>query len=253
MISATRSASSPAAPSCSRTPSRQGPRRRHRGQRVRVALVGGQRLARRPRRGPQACPRGRAAAPPRPARCPRPPPARPPRSRPARTAAGPPRERARARSPRPRRARCSVSRSSAYSAAVRRQQRRAWSRRRRRRGRRAAPAAGASRCWSDCPCTATSGSATSASRETGTDAPPTNARERPSAETLRASSTLSPSTSPPACVDRLDDVRQVGDPQRPLDPRAAAARRARPRCRLARRAAARGRSPPWSCRRRSLR
>jgi DNA repair protein RecN (Recombination protein N) len=30
-----------------------------------------------------------------------------------------------------------------------------------------------SRCWSDCPCTATSGSATSASTETGTPAPPT--------------------------------------------------------------------------------
>src|SRR6476469_6132518 len=44
---------------------------------------------------------------------------------------------------------------------------------------------------------ATSGSATAASRATGTEAPPTNARERPSAATLRARTTRSSSTSPP--------------------------------------------------------
>ena len=50
------------------------------------------------------------------------------------------------------------------------------------------------RCWSDWPCTATRGSATSASVVTGTDAPPTQARERPCAATLRARTTWPSST-----------------------------------------------------------
>src|SRR4051794_7284770 len=55
-----------------------------------------------------------------------------------------------------------------------------------------------SRCWSDCPCTATSASANEARVAAGTEVPPANARERPSADTCRVSSTRSSSTTPPA-------------------------------------------------------
>ena len=69
-----------------------------------------------------------------------------------------------------------------------RRTRRAARRPRRPRTGRAPAAAGracSSPCWSVWPCTATRSSASSASSPTGTDRPPTWARERPSAETVR--------------------------------------------------------------------
>ena len=59
-----------------------------------------------------------------------------------------------------------------------------------------------SRCWSDWPWTATSGSTSSASAEAGTDTPPANARDRPSAEICRAISSRPSSISPPSSSTR---------------------------------------------------
>ena len=78
-------------------------------------------------------------------------------------------------------------------------------------------------------------------RETGTEAPPTKARERPSAETLRASTTRSSSTSPPASSTAAANAGEVADPHHALDPGGARRRSAPRRCRRGRPAAARGR------------
>ena len=49
-------------------------------------------------------------------------------------------------------------------------------------------------------------------------APPTKARERPSAETLRASTTRSSSTSPPACSTAAASLGQLATRDDALDP-----------------------------------
>ena len=173
------------------------PRRAGRGQGVGGALLAGERL-----RGPSrprcaACRRTRGASPRRRARRPPRGAGRPPRPPRGRTAAGRPPGRAREPSRPPRRASRSVTTSSAHRAAYddavaasasppNRSSEARWAPDRSR------------RCWSDWPCTATRGSATSARVVTGTEAPPTQARERPCAATLRARTTWSSSTSPPA-------------------------------------------------------
>ena len=123
MISASRSASSPASGSCSRTPVEQRcapPRRR---QRVGVAVLARERLAGLLGGGAQGVGVARAAPPrPRAAR-PRPARGRRPRSRRARTGAGRPPGRARGRWRPPRRARARWPRAGACSVGVRRQQR----------------------------------------------------------------------------------------------------------------------------------
>ena len=55
-------------------------------------------------------------------------------------------------------------------------------------------------------------------RTPGTDAPPTNARERPSAETLRASTTRSSSTSPPASSTARGEPGEPAGADHALDP-----------------------------------
>ena len=92
----------------------------------------------------------------------------------------------------------------------------------------ARPAAGpglSSCCWSACPCTATRSSASTWSSDTGTECPPANARDRPSADTERLSTSEDPlsSRSPPAFLDLARHFR--GDQQPPLH---RGPRRARP-------------------------
>ena len=89
--------------------------------------------------------------------------------------------------------------------------------RRPRTGRGPAAAGGAcsSPCWSVCPCTATSSSASSASMPTGTDRPPRCARERPSAETVRLISSAPSSSSAPASSARTAAGAPAGTVIRP--------------------------------------
>ena len=157
--------------SCSRTPSsdRAAPPTVVR-QRVGAPSLAGQRLARLLGRGAQRVGEARAGPPRPPARRPRPAAGRPPRSRRGRTAAGRPPGRARGR------VRdhlgelaLGVDQARRKASAYARPGAASGSRRRTGRAPRAGPPAWSSRCWSDWPCTATSGSATAARVATGTD------------------------------------------------------------------------------------
>ena len=218
MISASRSASAPASGSCSRTPSSSGAGRGGRAQCVGVAALARQRLARLLGGGAErvgvAQPRlvGGSAVHPHRAW------GRRPRSRRGRTAAGRPPGPARGRWPRPRRARARWPRAGragrrtpppgpARGSPPNRSSASRWARWR------------SSRCWSDWPCTATSGSATSASLDTGTEAPPTQARDRPSARDVAGQHDVAVLDLAAGLVDRrAEPVEPVGV-DHTLDPR----------------------------------
>ena len=219
MISASRSASSPASGSCSRTPSSSVRAAEVVAERVRVVLLARQRLAGLLGGGAQGVGeaepgllRGQRGVLPGLR-------GRPPRSRRGRTAAGRPRGPGRARSRRPRRARARWPRSRRRQLGVRaRAARRVASPPNRSRASRWARGR-SSRCWSDWPCTATSGLGHVGQRR---DRARRRRRRRPATgprlDTLRASTTRSSSTSPPASSTAAANARQVADPDHALDP-----------------------------------
>ena len=195
----------------------------------RLQVVGaGERLGGRGRRPRAARPRRRAAGSARAARRPRRAAARRPRPRRAPAAAA--RPRAAARRPRRSAARACArtSRQRAHSSAKRC---RGLEHRRRRRSGRAPPAGGpAAAAAAGRSARARRPAARTArrARPTGTPRPPRCARERPSADTVRDTSSTSSSSSPPASSARSPPGGRPAAPAAPRPRRAAAPGRTRP-------------------------
>ena len=84
------------------------------------------------------------------------------------------------------------------------------------------------RIWSDCPWTVTSWSASSPSTATGALRPPTVARLRPSADTVRVRMSSPSSTDPPASSTRSATAAWSGTSQRPSTTALDAPRRTEP-------------------------